>query len=58
MKCDLCKHQNIDGNILCNDCSVMIRRLMTIEQRMAASAASSVGNTEGAANASNAASGQ
>ena len=34
MKCDLCKHQNPDGNTLCGDCAGMITRLIAIEQRM------------------------
>ena len=34
MNCDLCKRQNDTTNLLCECCTEMVRRLMTIDERM------------------------
>ncbi len=30
MKCDLCRHEEVKGKLLCNPCSEMISRLLRI----------------------------
>jgi hypothetical protein len=34
MNCDLCKREKDTTNLLCECCTDMIRRLMTIDERM------------------------
>jgi hypothetical protein len=33
MKCDLCKREKSTTNLLCEHCTEMVRRLMTIDER-------------------------
>ena len=35
MKCDLCHHDNPTKKLLCECCSDAVRRLITIQQRLA-----------------------
>ena len=42
MKCDLCKHHEVEaeGNLLCPSCAEMIERLLTANESMKASQSS------------------